>query len=78
MTRIGLCSPRFQSSPLPAYEVHDDKNAKGKSLVVTDGQEGRLYDEVVDGSMSLFSGDGSVTYVAREGRKFYRVTQHAG
>ena len=62
-----------------AYEVHGppDKNAKGKSLVVTDGQEGKLYDEVIHRSMSLFSGEGSVTYVAREGRKFYRATQSA-
>ncbi|MEE8200108.1 MAG: hypothetical protein V3R29_02980 [Candidatus Acidoferrales bacterium] len=54
-----------------AYEAHDIGN--GKSLVVVDGQEGKLYDQVM---MSLsFSGESSITYVAREGRKFYRVTQ---
>ncbi len=55
-----------------AYDVHDIDG--GRSLVVVDGQEGKHYDQVMSGSLS-FSGDNLVTYMARAGRKFYRVTQ---
>jgi len=66
-----------------AFEVHNAD--KGKSFVVLDGQDGKPYDELltnkfgwwqpwVQGTLR-FAHDNSVTYLAREGRKFYRVTQ---
>lgn len=55
-----------------AYELHDI--GKGKSVVVAGAQEGKLYDEIVRGTLSFSSMD-SVTYIAREGLKFYRVRQ---
>lgn len=66
-----------------AFEVHNAD--KGKSFVVLDGQEGKPYDELLTNKMGWwqpwaqgtlrFRDDNSVTYLAREGRKFYRVTQ---
>jgi hypothetical protein len=66
-----------------AFEVHNAD--KGKSFVVLDGQEGKPYDELLTNKMGWwqpwvqgtlrFQDDNSVTYLAREGRKFYRVTQ---
>jgi hypothetical protein len=53
----------------------------GKSLVVVDGFEGKRYEELLADqwgpvkSTLRFGGESSVTYLAREGRKFYRVTQ---
>jgi len=66
-----------------AAEVH--KTDKG-SFVVVDGQEGKPYDELLGSkwregwdvriaSTLRFEGENSITYLAREGRKFYRVTQ---
>jgi len=66
-----------------AFEVHNAD--KGKSFVVLDGQEGKPYDEFLTNKMGWweawvqgtlrFRDDNSVTYLAREGRKFCRVTQ---
>jgi len=51
-----------------------------KSMVVLDGQEGKLYDDVIGGGFpEKREGSGpsstALVYIAREGRKFYRVTQ---
>ncbi len=51
---------------------------KDKSAVVTDGQQGKLYDDVIGGAFRDGDAGASPTqfiYIAREGRKFYRVTQ---
>ena len=58
------------------YTVHRHK----KSMVVVDGQEGRVYDDVIGGAFrdiadSTDSTQHALAYVAREGRKFYRLTQ---
>lgn len=64
-----------------AFEVH--RANRNKSFVVVDGRAGKPYDEllsfkpnrnIMQGSLR-FDDDHSVTYLAREGRKFYRVTQ---
>jgi hypothetical protein len=57
-----------------AYEVHDDKYHDGASFVVVDGLEGKHYDAVMPYSLQ-FSGEKDVTYLARQGRKLFRVTQ---
>jgi len=50
-----------------------------KSMVVLDGQEGKLYDDVIGGAFrdadASDSSQHAFVYVARDGRKFYRVTQ---
>jgi rRNA maturation protein Nop10 len=51
-----------------------------KSTVVIDGQRGKLYDDVIGGDFrEKHEGSGpsstALVYIAREGRKFYRVTQ---
>lgn len=56
-----------------AYEVHQDGARDDASFVVLDGGEGKPSDQVFFGT-SRFSGDGAVTYLARNGRKFMRVT----
>ncbi len=67
-----------------AYEVQ--KADKGKSFVVVDGHEGKAYEELLarrwgSGSQVAVRSTlrldekGSITYLAREGRKFFRVTQ---
>jgi hypothetical protein len=64
-----------------AFEVHGA--GIGKSFVVVDDREGKHYDELLAGEQrrgmakgSLrFTAENSVTYLARKGRKFYRVTQ---
>lgn len=66
-----------------AFEVHNAD--KGKSFVVLDGQEGKPYDELLTNKMGWwqpwvqstlrFLDDNSVTYLVRDRRKFYRVTQ---
>jgi hypothetical protein len=61
------------------FEVH--KTHWGKSLVVVDGIEGKHYEELLGVTRGqvrntlYFQGEDSLTYLAREGRKFYRVTQ---
>jgi rRNA maturation protein Nop10 len=62
-----------------AYVVHGGIK-KDKSAVVVDGREGGPYDSVLGGVFHMEVGADGVTsaafvYVAREGRKFYRVTQ---
>ncbi len=57
-----------------SYEVHENKASKDASFVVLDGQEGKLYDAVFMGS-SEFLGDKTVTFVARSGKRFVRITQ---
>jgi len=59
-----------------AYAAHRHKN----STVVADGQEGKLYDNVIGGvfrdvAVGSDSPSHPFVYLAREGRKFYRVTQ---
>jgi hypothetical protein len=51
-----------------------------KSAAVIDGQEGKLYDDVIGGAFRDATDNGGSSqhafiYIAREGRKFYRVTQ---
>jgi WD40 repeat protein len=51
-----------------------------KSAAVIDGQEGKLYDDVIGGAFrdatdNSGSSQHAFIYIAREGRKFYRVTQ---
>jgi rRNA maturation protein Nop10 len=53
---------------------------KDKSAVVIDGHEGKLYDDVIGGAFrdapnGRDSPQHAFIYIAREGRKFYRVTQ---
>ncbi len=70
---VGLSDLTFSpDSQHFAYETHDIGN--DVSLVVVDGQEGKHYDAVMPDSISV-TDQKTVTYVAREGRKFYRVTQ---
>src|SRR5229473_199760 len=62
-----------------AYIVHGGLK-KDKSTVVIDGREGGPYDSVLGGVFHKEVGaDGGTSaefvYIAREGRKFYRVTQ---
>ncbi len=62
-----------------AYIVHGGLK-KDKSTVVIDGREGGPYDSVLGGVFHRGVGaDGGTSaefvYIAREGRKFYRVTQ---
>jgi len=47
---------------------------KAKSFVVLDGLEGKPYDGLYTDSMH-FSGPAEIAYVAREGRRLYRVVQ---
>lgn len=59
-----------------AYTVH----LRNNSMVVIDGQEGKLYDDVIGGGFrDTANGSDSpqhvFVYIAREGRKFFRVTQ---
>lgn len=55
-----------------AYTVHRRK----KSTVVVDGQQGKQYDDVVGGVFrDVDSSQHAFIYVAREGSKFYRITQ---
>jgi WD40 repeat protein len=54
--------------------------SENKSTVVIDGQKGKLYDDVIGGAFRDAANGGdspqhAFVYVAREGRKFYRVTQ---
>ncbi len=53
-----------------------------KSTVVTDGQQGKLYEDVIGGNFfqekaraEAGTSPTEFVYIAREGRKFYRVTQ---
>lgn len=50
-----------------------------KSTVLIDGQKGKLYDDVIGGVFRDADAEDSskhaFMYIAREGRKFYRVTQ---
>ncbi len=53
-----------------------------KSTVVTDGQQGKLYDDVIGGNFfpekaraDAGTSPTEFVYIAREGRKFYRVTE---
>jgi len=51
-----------------------------KSTLVIDGQQGKLYDDVVAGAFrdtaeGSDSSQHAFVYIAREGRKFLRVTQ---
>ena len=65
-----LTGPEFHL----AYEVHNDKYKDDASFVVVDGLEGKPYDAVMRYSLR-FSGEKNVTYIARQGRKFFRVIQ---
>jgi Tol biopolymer transport system component len=61
------------------YTVHGGLQ-KNRSTVVTDGQEAKLYDDVIggvfrDATNASGSPEHAFVYIAREGRKFYRVTQ---
>lgn len=64
-----------------AYLVHGGANKdKNKSIVVVDGREAKVYDDVMGGVFREAAPDGNSSanafvYLAREGRKFYRVTQ---
>ncbi|MGI9104221.1 MAG: hypothetical protein ACR2IF_17405 [Terriglobales bacterium] len=55
------------------YEVIGDEKRQFRSFVVVDGVEGKSYDEVIP--QSLLVSERTVVYVAREGRKFLRVTR---
>jgi hypothetical protein len=82
----GQAGPEYDASAIAAmhtqlagdvfhfsYEVHENKASQNASFVVLDGQETKLYDAVFRGSSQL-SGDGAVTFVARSGQRFLRVT----
>ena len=57
------------------YEVHDSKlNNAVSSFVVQDTVEGKHYDQIIFRSLDRTENN-RMTYVAREGRRFYRVTQ---
>ena len=67
----GMVNLRFSpDSQHLAYEAQGMLN----SWVMVDGREGKHYDQVLWGTL-FFSSNDSVTYVAREARKFYRVRQ---
>jgi hypothetical protein len=55
-----------------AYAVYDAAEKKSKSFVVVDGNEGKLYDEVIPDSLR-FENAKTVSYLAREGRRFLRI-----
>lgn len=58
-----------------AYQVtQQDASGKASSFVVLDGAEGNRYDTILAPGPELSPG-GAVTYVARRGRQFVRVTQ---
>ena len=66
---------RFNSGELHvAYEVHGDKEKNDKSFVVLNGEEGTPFERILQGT-AHFSGQATVTYLARNGRTFFRVTQ---
>jgi Tol biopolymer transport system component len=68
---FGLVNLRFSpDSRHLAYEAQGPL----KSWIVIDGREGKPYQQVLWGSLFFTSND-SVTYVAVEGKKLYRVTQ---
>ena len=52
---------------------------QNKSTIVIDGKEGKLYDDVIGGALRKAEGGDSsrhtLVYIAREGKKFFRVTQ---
>jgi hypothetical protein len=56
-----------------AYEVHD-AGRQLRSLIVLDGLEGKSYEAVFSNSLR-FTDEDTVVYVAREGRRYLRVTQ---
>jgi roadblock/LC7 domain-containing protein len=57
------------------YVVHDVEESSGNvSFVVTDKTEGKRYDGVWARTVEVLD-TGAVDYVARAGRKFFRVTQ---
>lgn len=55
-----------------AYEVVGAQ--KDRDMVVCDGMEGKLYDALFTGSLK-FLDDQTLEFVARDGRRFLRVTQ---
>ncbi|MBZ5527031.1 MAG: hypothetical protein LAN71_03890 [Acidobacteriia bacterium] len=55
-----------------AYEVEGAQ--KDRDMVVCDGLEGKLYDNLFIGSLK-FLDDQTLEFVARDGRRFLRVTQ---
>ena len=63
------------------YVVHGGASKdKNKSTVVIDGREAKVYDDVFGGAFRDTATEGdspqhAFVYIAREGRKFYRVTQ---
>ena len=68
-------------SPDSRHFVYGVRGGVGdnKSMVVIDGQEGKLYDDVTGGAFrdpgASDSSKLAFVYVAREGSNFYRVTQ---
>ena len=55
------------------YEVYADGGHHDASFVVLDAHEAKLHDDIFAGTSRLLE-DGSATYLARDGRKFVRVT----
>jgi hypothetical protein len=55
------------------YETIADEKRQWKSFVVVDGVEGEAYDEIMPHSLQFSAG--TAVYVARDGRKFLRVTR---
>jgi len=71
----------LEFSPDSRHVVYGVRGGVGdnKSMVVIDGQEGKLYDDVIGGAFRSAQGNDSsqdaFMYIARAGRKFFRVTQ---
>lgn len=74
----------FMFSPNGGHFAYTLRGGVGdnKSAVVIDGQEGKVYDDVIGGAFEEEHEAGGTTptatafsYIARNGRKFYRVTQ---
>ncbi|WP_239488635.1 hypothetical protein [Luteitalea sp. TBR-22] len=59
-----------------AYDLTQrDASGKATSVVAVDGAAGPVYDEILSAGIPTISVEGTVTYVARRGRQFVRVTQ---
>jgi len=75
-TRLGSLRLSSEGETLHvAYEVRQGApDGTASSCVVLDGTQGRTYDEILEEVLQV-SPEGKVTYVARRGRQFVRVTQ---
>jgi len=59
------------------FKVDEDVAKTSRSYIVLDGREGKSYDQILGRFPHSvhFTGEGEVTFIARSGTKFIRVTQ---